>query len=177
LEITMSFLALIVVAGLLAYVPQYFFGNRRDHRMAMRHGLALGLLFTGIDHFVNAGTRYVPMIPDPLADWALALVYFTGAAELAGAIGLLVPVAVFRRLGLPNLQRTAGIALAVMFAFLVVANINVALKGTGVAGLEFGRTYFVLRPFFQPIFIAWALYCVGVPILPRRAPAGGRAAA
>ena len=28
----MSFLAFVLVGTLLAYVPQYFFGNRRDHR-------------------------------------------------------------------------------------------------------------------------------------------------
>ena len=48
-----------------------------------------------------------------------------------------------------------------LFALLVVASINVAVKGTGVEGLDFGSAYFVLRPFFQPLFIAWALYSVG----------------
>ncbi|HZH06810.1 MAG TPA: hypothetical protein VEY69_09055, partial [Lautropia sp.] len=100
----MSFLVLILSASLLAYVPQFFLGDRRDLRMAMRHGMAIGLLFTGVDHFLNAATRYVPMIPDFLAPLAVPLVYVTGLAEIAGAIGLLVPVVVFRRLHLPNLQ-------------------------------------------------------------------------
>ena len=163
----MSFLILILAASLLAYVPQFFLGNRRDLRMAMRHGMAIGLLFTGIDHFINASTRYVPMIPDFLAPLALPLVHLSGLAELAGALGLLVPAAVMRRLYLPNLQRTAGIALALLFALLVIANINVAIKGIQVEGLPFGVTYYLLRPFLQPLFIAWALYCVG-PIHWRR---------
>jgi len=166
----MSFLLFILAGSLLAYLPQYFLGDRSDYRMAMRHGMALALLFTGVDHFLNAGTRYVPMIPDLLSPIALPLVHFTGAAELLGAVGLLVPAAIHRRLGLPNLQRTTGIALAVMFSLLVIANINVAIKGTGVEGLDFGQAYFVLRPFFQPLFIAWALYSVGMTPWPWRRP-------
>ncbi|HEX6362319.1 MAG TPA: hypothetical protein VFZ93_05160, partial [Albitalea sp.] len=105
----MSFLLFLLACSLLAYVPQFFLGDRRDRRMAMRHGMALALLFTGVDHFVHAGTRYVPMIPDLLAPAALPLVHVTGAAELLGAVGLLVPVSLYRRLGLPDLQRAAGI--------------------------------------------------------------------
>jgi uncharacterized membrane protein len=171
----MSFLVLILVASLLAYLPQYLFGDRRDLRMAMRHGMALGLLFTGTDHFVHDTSRYVPMIPDLLAPLALPLVHVSGAAEIAGAIGLLVPASLYRRLGWPDLQRLAGGALALMFALLVVANINVALQGTQVEGLPFGRVYYALRPLLQPVFIAWALYSVG--LLPRRRAASRALAA
>ena len=41
------------------------------------------LLFTGGDHFINASTRYVPMIPDILTPMALPLVHLSGLAELA----------------------------------------------------------------------------------------------
>ena len=130
--------------------------------MAMRHGIACGFIFVGIDHFASAAGRYVPMMPDFLSVYGLQIVYFTGAAELAGAVGLVVPLVVYRRLGLPNLRKWAGISLAVMLAFLVIANINVAIKGSTVQGLEFGRWYFWLRPFFQPVFIVWSLYVSGV---------------
>jgi uncharacterized membrane protein len=103
----------------------------------------------------------VPMIPPALAEHALAWVYATGAAELAGAVGLLVPVSVYQRLGLPNLQRQAGIWLAVMLVCVVAANINVALQGQTVQGLDFGAWYFWVRPLFQPVFVFWALYSVG----------------
>jgi uncharacterized membrane protein len=167
----MSFLVLILAASLLAYVPQFLLGDRRDLRMAMRHGMAIGLLLTGADHFVNDTARYVPMIPEALAPIALPLVHLSGIAELAGAMGLLVPVAVFRRLGLPNLQAFAGACLALLFVVLVTANVNVALQGSQVDGLPFGRTYYLLRPFIQPVFVAWALYCVGLLHAPRRRPA------
>lgn len=158
----MSFLFLIIAFSILAYIPQFFLGDRRDYRMALRHGMAGGFTFTGIDHFVNAETRYVPMVPDFLADHALPLVYLTGVAELAGAIGLVVPLAVYKRLGLPNLRRWAGIGLAIMLALLVIANINVALQGDSVQGLEFGAWYYWVRPLFQPLFILWTLYVAGI---------------
>ena len=158
----MSFFVFIVVLSALAYVPQVLLGDRTDYRMALRHGLAGGFIFTGIDHFVNASSRYVPMIPDFLADQALELVYFTGVAELAGAVGLILPLSVYGRLGLPDLRKWAGIGLALMLAFLVIANINVALEGTTVEGLAFGRWYYWARLFFQPLFIIWALFVSGV---------------
>ena len=158
----MSFFLLILALSALAYVPQFFLGDRKDYRMAMRHGMAGGFTFTGVDHFVNAHHRYVPMLPDFLANYALGLVYLTGAAELAGAIALVIPLAISRRLGVPNLRQWAGIGLAVLLVFLVVANVNVAVKGSGVQGFEFGAWYYWLRLLFQPIFILWALFVAGV---------------
>lgn len=158
----MSFLFLIATSSFLAWGASLLVKRPLDLRGAMRWGMGLGFLFTGCDHFINASNRYVPMIPDILASHALEWVYVTGIAELAGGVGLLVSPRVYARRGLPNLQRHAGIWLAVMLACVVTANINVAIKGHTVQGLEFGAWYFWLRPFFQPVFIAWALYCVGV---------------
>lgn len=163
----MSFLLLICMAAAAAWAVSHLF-QRLDLRASMRWGMGLSFLFTGVDHFASAATRYAPMIPDALAAYALPLVYLTGVAEVAGGLGLLMPVALYRRLGWPNLQEQAGIWLAVMLVCVVAANINVAFKGQTVQGLEFGAWYFWIRPLFQPVFIAWALYCVGV--WPRRPP-------
>lgn len=165
----MSFLMFILLGTAVAGLLQGWLAGIRDHRMAMRHGMALALTFTGIDHFVSAQTRYVPMIPDMLAPLALALVQFTGTAELLGALGLAVPSALAARCGWPGMRKSVGVALAVMFCALVVANINVAIKGTGVDGLNFlGPIYFWIRPLLQPIFVIWALYATGVIGLARQ---------
>ena len=158
----MSFFLFLVVLSAIAYVPQFLGSHRSDYRMALRHGMAAGFTFTGFDHFLNAQSRYVPMMPDFLAENALELVYFTGVAELAGAVGLVIPLAVYRRLRLPDLRKWAGVGLSVMLAFLVIANVNVAVKGSTVQGLELGRWYYWVRPFFQPIFMIWALFVSGV---------------
>lgn len=155
----MSFLALISMGAILALVVSRLSGRVLDRRAAMRIGMGGGFLFTGADHFTNAQTRYVPMVPAELADSALFWVYFTGVAELAGAVGLLIPVAAYKRLGLPNLQRHSGIGLALLLACVVWANIDVAVRGQQVHGLQFGAWYYWTRPLFQPLFIVWALYC------------------
>lgn len=74
------------------------------------------------------------------------LVYLTGVAELAGGLGLPVPVALYRRLGWPNLQKQAAIWLAVMLMCVVAANVNLALKGQTAQGLESGAWYLFLDP-------------------------------
>jgi len=153
-------IVMLVVSG-IAYIPQRIFGDRTDYRMALRHGMAGGFIFTGLDHFLTP-ERYVPLIPAFLSAYAQELNYISGIAELAGALGLVVPLVVYRRLGLPNLRRWAGLGLALFLAAIVIGNINVALQGTQVPGIPLGRWYYWLRPFLQPIFIIWALYVGGI---------------
>jgi uncharacterized membrane protein len=157
----MEVLILMLVVSGIAYVPQRIFGDRTDYRMAMRHGMAGGFIFTGLDHFLTP-ERYVPLVPAFLSAYAQELNYSSGVAELAGALGLVVPLAVYRRFGLPNLRRWAGIGLALFLAAIVIGNINVALQGTQVPGIPLGRWYYWARPFLQPIFIIWALYVGGI---------------
>jgi uncharacterized membrane protein len=156
----MSFLILICIGAAAAWAVSHFF-QKLDLRSSMRWGMGLGFLFTGVDHFVSASTRYAPMLPDVLAEQALFWVYLTGVGELAGGVGLLVRARLYAPLRLPNLQKAAGVGLALMLVCVVAANVNVALKGQSVQGLEFGAWYYWIRPFIQPVFIAWALYCVG----------------
>ena len=156
----MEVLILMLVVSAIAYIPQRIFGDRTDYRMALRHGMAGGFIFTGLDHFLTP-ERYVPLIPAFLSPYAPELLSISGIAELAGAIGLVVPLAIYRRLGLPNLRRWAGLGLALFLAVIVIGNINVAFHGTQIQGIPFGRWYYWLRPFLQPLFIVWALYAGG----------------
>ncbi len=157
----MSVLVLMIVLSAIAYLPQYVLGNRKDYRMAMRHGMAGMFLFTGLDHFFTP-SRYIPMMPPFLADYALELVYLSGLAELAGALGLLVPLAVYRLLKLPNLRPLVGLGLALMLSVIVIANINVAVQGLQVQGLPFPAWYYWVRVLLQPVFVVWALFVAGV---------------
>lgn len=166
----MSFLLLMAAVAAFSWVVSFVLRHPASLRDAMRFGAVGAFLFTGVDHFISVDVRYLPMMPAFFGGLARPLVLVTGAAEIAGAIGLLVPLSAYRRLGLPNLRHAAGIALAVMLAFLVIANINVALKGVGVDGLPFARWYFWARPAFQPLIIIWVLYAAGVT---SRATIGG----
>lgn len=159
---TMSFLILLTLLSLIAYAAGRLFKRRLPPRDAMRLGMGCAFLYTGLDHFMSGATRYVPMMPDLLENYAFELVWLTGGLEIAGAVGLLLPLRVYQRLGLPNLRGWAGVGLAVLLCVMVIANINVAVTGSHVAGLDFGPWYYWSRPFFQPVFVIWALYAAGV---------------
>ncbi len=160
----MSFLLLMSIIAVAAWLGGLIGKWDKDLRSVMRVGAAGAFLVTGTDHFLNAKDRYLPMMPDFFGSASLPLVWFTGGAEIAGAIALLVPLRLYASLKMPNLRYWAGIGLAVMLACMVMANINVAIEGTGVAGIDAGKWYFWTRPFLQPVIMFWILYAAGVVI-------------
>ena len=158
------FLRLYTIVGfsVAAYLLQWLLAKRRDHRMAMRHGMAAAFVLSGIDHFMQPEVVYIPMLPDALKPHGLPLVYISGVTELLGSIGLTVPLSVYRRLGLPNLLKLTGACVALMLATLMIANADIAIKATMGHHYAFPVWMYYLRLAFQPMFIAWALYCTEV---------------
>lgn len=152
----MIFFALIAFVTLLAALAGRL-GVRalRDWRACMRWGLALALIFTGVDHLVTP-QRYLAMMPG-FVPFHGAVVFLTGLCELAGAIGLLVP----------QLRWIAGVMLAVYFVAVFPANIKNALEGLSVEGLPAAQWYYWVRLLFQPLVIWWALFAAGVIDWPR----------
>ena len=135
------FLLLVVITALASALPAF-----KDWPARMRLGMALALLFVGSDHWINPA-RYLPMMP-PWIPLHLELVLFTGAAEIAGALGLLIP----------QTRRLAGLMLAIYFVAVFPANIHNALNGLTVEGLPQASWYYWARLPFQPLAIWWALY-------------------
>ena len=136
----MLFFALLVLIALLATALRVPGWPAR-----MRIAMAVALLFVGSDHWINP-QRYLPMMP-PWVPLHLEMVLFTGAAEIAGALGLLVP----------RLRRAAGLMLALYFVAVFPANIHNALHGLAVEGLPQAQWYYWVRLAFQPLAIWWAL--------------------
>jgi len=95
-----------------------------DWKIATRVGLAVMFVFTGGAHF-SPRTRgdLIGMVPPQLPSPA-ALVTFTGIAELAGAVGLL----------LPGLARWAAYGLMLLLVAMFPANIRAARTGHRIAG-------------------------------------------
>jgi uncharacterized membrane protein len=146
----MLFFALLVVIALFAAALRVPGWPAR-----MRIAMAVALLFVGADHWINP-QRYLPMMP-PWVPLHLEMVLFTGAAEIAGALGLLVP----------RLRRAAGFMLALYFVAVFPANIHNALHGLAVEGLPQAQWYYWVRLAFQPLAIWWALYSAGLISLHR----------
>jgi uncharacterized membrane protein len=108
---------------------------------ATRYALATMLVFTASAHFTKMKHDLVRMMPDWIPQ-PMALIYFTGLCEIAGAIGLLVP----------GLRQGAGIALIVFFIVVFPANVKAARTGVGLGGKR--ATPLWLRTSMQVLFIA-----------------------
>jgi uncharacterized membrane protein len=161
--------------AVLAYVVAWALTRRRDHRLAMRLGMAGAFVLSGVDHFMSTQSRYVPMLPDFMLPWGVPIVWGTGVAELLGAVGLAVPLALYVRLGAPVLRKAAGAGMALLLAGMMIANVNVAIKASAGTDYGFETWLYWLRLAFQLVFIGWALYSVELiaprkPELAKRAP-------
>ena len=149
----MLFFGLLAVVALLAYPVSSNWPQR------MRYALAAALFLVGSDHWLTP-ERYLAMMP-PWIPLHLELVLFTGAAEIAGGLGLL----------LPAFRKAAGALLAAYFVAVFPANIHNALNGLAVDGLPQAAWYYWARLPFQPLAVWWALYSAGLIHWPfRRRP-------
>ena len=108
---------------------------------ATRYALATMLLFTASAHFTKMKSDLLRMMPDWIPQ-PMALIYFTGICEIAGAIGLVLPYS----------RQAAGIALIVFFIVVFPANVKAARSGVGMGGKR--ATPLWLRASMQVLFIA-----------------------
>jgi uncharacterized membrane protein len=149
----MQFLAILTLSTALAWLFGRHKGGWRDHA---RRGLALAMVFAGFSHFARS-EPFVQHLPDwvPAPE---ALIYITGAIEIALGIALLV-------------TRTHRVVVGqLMAAYLVAvlpANIYVAVADVDVDGQPGGVHAWIRLP-LQGLFIAWAL----VSTAPSRADHG-----
>ena len=92
-------------------------------REAGRGGLVIMFLFTGFSHFSSLKYDFAAMIPDPLPD-DLWVIYVSGAFEIAGAVGLLIP----------RTRRLAGVCLVLLLVAMFPANVNAIINGIPLGG-------------------------------------------
>jgi uncharacterized membrane protein len=92
-------------------------------REAGRGALVIMFLFTGFSHFSSLKHDFAGMIPPPLPN-DLWVIYLTGACEVAGAVGLLIP----------RTRRLAGICLVLLLVALFPANVNAIINGIPLGG-------------------------------------------
>lgn len=123
--------------------------------------LAVAYFAVGIVH-LKSPEGFLPIMPD----WVpapRAVVIGTGLAEIAGAIGLMIP----------RLRRAAAWGLAAYAVCVFPANIKHAVEGVSVSGVTLGWAYHVPRLLAQPVIIWWALWAGGITDWPfRRAKSG-----
>ena len=115
--------------------------------LAVRTGLALMFVFTGIAHFTRTRADLVRMVPPSLPNPEL-LVTLTGIAELAGAIGLLIP----------PLARASAWALAAMLVAMFPANVYASRTAHTIGGRP--HTPMSIRAPLQVFWIALLMWSV-----------------
>ena len=125
-------------------------------RKVARILLAVAYLIAGVAHlrvpggFLQITPGWVPF-PE-------AVVAFTGVAEIAGAVGLMIP----------RLRYAAGIGLALYALFVWPANINHALNDIAIGGRHLSWWYHGPRLVLQPVIIWLALWVAYVTDWPFR---------
>jgi uncharacterized membrane protein len=103
--------------------------------------------FAGVLHFLKPAP-YLKIMP-PYVPWHSAMVSISGAAEIAGGLGLLIP----------PVRRAAAWGLVALLIAVFPANIYMATNPVeaGAASLPAAALYG--RLLLQPLFIWWVLWC------------------
>jgi uncharacterized membrane protein len=107
-----------------------------------RAALATMFLFTGASHFAPMRKDLIAMVPPSLPRPEL-LVFLTGIAEVAGALGLLVP----------SLRLWAARGLILLLVLMLPANVSAARRSVLLRGRP--PTPLWIRVPIQALFIAW----------------------
>lgn len=126
-------------------------GKIFSRRTAFRILLAAAYLIAGILH-IRDPAPFLAITPD----WVPApgrVVFLTGIAEIAGAVGLMIPPSL-----LPRIRQAAGIGLALYALCVWPANINHAVNDIAVGGETLSWWYHGPRLALQPAFIWLALW-------------------
>ena len=124
-------------------------------KASLRTLLAALYAFAGYMHFA-APDPFVSITPS-WVPYPKAVVFWTGVAEILGAIGLLQPFS-------KPLRQAAGIGLALYALCVWPANINHFAIDMARADGGLGLAYHVPRMFAQPLVIWLALWVADVPL-------------
>jgi uncharacterized membrane protein len=124
----------------------------KTHHLRTFSRVLLGIAFViaGANHFRDPAT-YIAMIPPWLPSPEMLNV-ISGAAEILGGVGVLIP----------RTRNAAGTGLILLLIAVFPANLHIALNGW--QGMDIPRWVLVARLPFQLLFIAWVVFsCPGLP--------------
>lgn len=119
-------------------------------RIFFRWLLAALYLIAGIAHIMRP-EGFLAITP-PWVPFPEHIVFLTGVAEIAGAIGLITQ----------RYRYAAAIGLALYALCVWPANIHHAVNNIAIGGDRLSLHYHIPRLALQPVIIWWALYAGGV---------------
>jgi len=123
---------------------------REGLRLAGRLVLGSFLVLAGVAHQV-AVEEFLGQVPSFLP-WREAVVVVSGLVEIALGLALLVTRG--------RVRVVTGWLVAVLFVVVFPGNVWQLVDGSTSFGLD-TATSRVVRLFFQPLLVAWALWCTG----------------
>lgn len=118
-------------------------------RLAGRLLLGAVLLVAGVGHFVSTEEFY-GQVPSWLPLDEEVVVLASGVVELVLGAALV----------LGRQQALVGWVVAAFFVAVLPGNVSQYLTGSDAFGLDTDRSRLV-RLFFQPVLVVWALWCTG----------------
>ena len=122
-------------------------------RKATQILLGATLIYTGTLHLTTRRLEFQAQVPTWLPLSADFVVIASGIVELALGLALIS----LRR------RREAGIATALFFIAIFPGNINQYINGIDAFGLDTDQAR-LIRLFFQPLLVLWALWSTGVSL-------------
>ena len=112
-------------------------------------GLPLG--FAGIGHLTTSRQEFQAQVPTLLKDYADFVVVASGVVEIALGFALV---------GLWKYRVQVGWVVAAFFVAIFPGNISQYVNGVDAFGLD-SDTSRLVRLFFQPLLVVWALWSTG----------------
>ena len=113
--------------------------------------LGFVLAYAGIGHLTTSRTEFQAQVPSVFADYADFVVLASGVVEIALGVGLIALWQYRVQIG----WLTAGFFVAIFWG-----NISQHVNGVDAFGLD-TDTERLVRLFFQPVLVAWALLSTG----------------
>ena len=111
--------------------------------------LGVALAFAGINHLTVARAEFLAQVPAWVPLDADLVVVLSGVAEIALGLALIL---------LPRQRILTGLATAAFFVLIFPGNISQYVGRIDAFGLNSDEAR-LARLFFQPLLVAWALWC------------------
>ena len=120
--------------------------------------IALGAFLTsaGISHLGSNRTEFLAQVPTWLPLNADFVVVASGLVEITLGICLIITTFIFN-----HLRQKVGLIVAIFFILIFPGNINQYVNGIDAFGLDTDQKR-LIRLFFQPLLVVWALWSTGV---------------
>ena len=113
--------------------------------------LGFALAYAGVGHLTTSRTEFQAQVPTLLAEYADFVVLASGVVEIALGVGLIA---------LWKYSVQLGWVVAAFFVAIFWGNISQYVNGVDAFGLNSDRAR-LIRLFFQPLLVMWALGSTG----------------